>query len=259
MASEREEELGGLAGVGGLDELCRRLLRPSADSGRCTHHAVAVELLSTVRCDGDLDRAFAALLLCTCGRWDRVTGKLIAAIEDADLLDDGQLDELAEAFLADGVEVVYPVGWVSPEWIEIDLDEPGSRRTVRIDEDTPARSTRRIEPPLRRWAARRLLGGVPSRLSELLATAERLDPQARGALILGLLDASAALAGGERRRLMAVGLATGIARVRGAALEVMCELDGIDAALRRAGGDGDAKIRAWRPRALQETPLPGLL
>ncbi|MHB1887253.1 MAG: hypothetical protein ACYCVV_20120 [Acidimicrobiales bacterium] len=66
------------------------------------------------------------------------------------------------------------------------------------------RSARRIEPPLRRWAARRLLGGAPSRLSELLAVAQRLDPQGSGALILGLLDASAALPESERRRLMAV-------------------------------------------------------
>ncbi|MHB1834565.1 MAG: hypothetical protein ACYCXW_06330 [Solirubrobacteraceae bacterium] len=218
-----------------------------------------MELLAGVRRSGDIDYAFAALLLCTCQRWDRVTGKLIAATEAADLLCGDELDELAEAFLTDEVEVIYPLAWVSPEWLEIDLDDPASSRTVLIDEDTPARASRRIEPPLRRWASRRLLRVAPRRLTELIATAERLDTQARAAPILGLLDSSVALDASERRRLMAVGLTTGIARVRIAALEVMCELDGVEAAVRRASDDRDAKVRSWRPRIPAAEPALRLL
>ncbi len=253
------DELDEFADVDDLDELCRRLLKPYGGGRSSTRHAGAVELLDRVRGSGELGEGFAALLLCTCSRWDRATGRLIAAIEAADLLSGGELDELAEAFLAEEIEVVYPLAWVSPQWLEVDLDDPASNRMVIIDEDTPAHAPRRIEPPLRRWAARRALAAAPQRLDELLATAEPLDPQAHGALILGLLDAAAVLDVSERRRLMRIGLATGMARVRRAALDVLCELDGPDAALQRARLDGDAKVRTWQPRISQAALTLSLL
>jgi hypothetical protein len=40
-----------------------------------------------------------ASLLCTDRRWRRITGRLIAEIEDTNILDDGGLDSLAEDFL----------------------------------------------------------------------------------------------------------------------------------------------------------------
>jgi hypothetical protein len=242
---ERDE----FADVGDADELCRRLLKSSSGRRSSTEHGEAVDLLARVRGTGELGTGFVALLLCTCRRWGRATGRLIAAIESADLLSDGELDELAEAFLADEVEVVYPLAWVSPQLLEIDLHDPTNTRVIRVDEDTPVRTTRRIAPPLRRWAARRLLSGGLERLDQLLARAQRLDPHGRAAVILGLLDAAAVLDTEERRRLMRIGLATGTARVRCAALELVCELDGSDAALRRARSDPDAKVRAWRPRS----------
>ena len=87
-------------------------------------------------------------------------------------------------------------------------------------------------------------------MTDLLDLARRLDPRDRGALVLGLLDANGALNAGDRRQLMRIGLATGMARVRCAALDLMTELDGADAALRRAASDSDAQVRAWRPREL---------
>lgn len=242
---ERDE----FADVDDADELCRRLLESSGGRGSSTRHTEAVDLLARVRGTGELGAGFVALLLCTCRRWDRTTARLIAAIESAGVLSDGELDELAEAFAADEVEVVYPLAWVSPQWLEIDLDDPSSERVITIDEDTPARTTRRVAPPLRRWAARRLLGAGPERLDELVTSAGRLDPHGRGAVSLGLLDAAAVLGADERRRLVRIGLGTGMARVRRAALELVCELDGPDAALRRARSDPDAKVRAWRPRS----------
>ena len=67
--------------------------------------------------------SFVTLLLCTCRRWDRVTSRLIAAVEDSGLLDSTALDELAESFLSHEQVIAYPLAWVSPQWLEIDLDD----------------------------------------------------------------------------------------------------------------------------------------
>lgn len=249
MAWEEEVGRDEFADVHDADELCRRLLASSGVGRSRTRHEDAVELLARVRGTGEPGESFVALLLCTCPRWDRATGRLIAAIERAGLLADDELDELAEAFLSDAVEVVYPLAWVRPEWLGVELDDPVRGRAYRVDEDTPARALRGVRPPLRRWAARRALAACPARLDELLARAERLEPHGRAAAVLGLLDAAAALAANERRQLLRVGLATGQARVRRAALELLTELDGPDAALCRARSDSDATVRVWRPRS----------
>lgn len=252
---ERDE----FADVNDADELCRRLLASSGFGGSRTRHEDAVEVLARVRGTGGPGEGFATLLLCTSPRWDRATGRLIEAIERAGLLADDELDELAEAFLADAVEVVHPLAWVWPEWLGVDLDDPGGGRAYRVDEDTPARALRHVRPPLRRWAARRMLAACPARLHELLARAERLEPHGRAAAVLGLLDAATVLSADERRQLARVGLATGLARVRRAALELVSELDGPNAALSRARSDPDATVRAWRPRSSQRADALSLL
>jgi hypothetical protein len=238
------------ADVADGDELCRRLLRPGAGLGSSTCHQEAVDLLQSVAGTGELEEGLIALLLCTCPRWDRATGRLIADIEASGAVSDPELDELAEAFLADEVEIVYPLAWGSPEWLEIDLRDPRDDKPLRIDQCTPGRDKRRIAPPLRRWAARRVLCAGPQRFDELLATARRFDPHPRGALILGMLDAAPQIPEDGRRELVRVGLATGMARVRRAALDLLCEVDGPHVALERARCDRDAKVRAWRPRGL---------
>jgi hypothetical protein len=55
--------------------------------GSSTRHAEAVELLARVHGTGELPMSFVTLMLCTCRRWDRVTSRLIAAVEDSGLLD----------------------------------------------------------------------------------------------------------------------------------------------------------------------------
>jgi hypothetical protein len=230
------------------DELCRRLLRPGACHGSSTRHQEAVDLLQSVVGSGELGEGLIALLLCTCRRWDRVTGRLVAGIEASGSVSEPELDELAETFLGDEVGIVYPLAWVSPEWLEIDLSDPRNAKRLRVDEHTPARDKRRIAPPLRRWAARRVLCAAPPRFDKLLGVAGRLDPHGRGALILGMVDASSQLSEDARRTLARVALDTGMARVRCAALDLVCELDGTDVAFERARSDRDAKVRAWRPR-----------
>jgi hypothetical protein len=67
------------------------------------------------------------------------------------------------------------------------------------------------------------------------------------AVIHGLLDAASALEDTDRRRLIRRGLRSGIGRVRRTALDRLCELDGPEAARRRARSDADRKVRAWQP------------
>ena len=85
---------------------CCSAIRPV---GRSTRHAEAVELLTRVHGTGELRFSLAVVLVCTCRRWDRVTAQLIAAIHDSGLLDDTELDELADAFIAHEHVISYPL------------------------------------------------------------------------------------------------------------------------------------------------------
>ncbi len=242
------------------DELCRLLLRSPWGWGSSTRHQEAVSLLCGLRGRGTLPRSLVALLLCTCHRWDRVTAKLIAAIEDCGVLSGPDLDELAESLLSDEVVAVFPLAWVSRRWMEFATAD-GTTRTVRISDDTMTRGQRRLEPPLRRWAAARALRNDPARLDGLLERAGALPPRHRDALLHGLVDSADGLEAGQRRQLVGRALRSGIARVRRAALDQLCELDGPEAALRRARSDADRTVRAWRPPGSPgpaQPQLPGM-
>ena len=245
-----------LAAAGDADELCQLLLGSPQGWGWSTRHGEAVDLLRRTRGSGTLPGSFAALLLCTCDRWDRVTAKLIAAIAESGTLTSTELDELADSLLSDEVIVEYPLAWVSERWIETDPTD-GTTRTVTAGE-TMTQERRRLEPPLRRWAAARALRGDPARLAGLLAHADALPPRHRDAVLHGMLDAAGQLDESDRRQLVHRALRSGIARVRRAALDRLCELDGPQAALRRARRDADRTVRAWRPprRPADTQPLP---
>ena len=98
-----------------------------------------------------------------------------------------------------------------------------------------------------RWAASRTLRKDPKRLDELLAAAHALPPRHCEGLIHGLLEAAGGLEEAQRRRLVQRGLRSGQARVRRAALAWLSELDGPEAARRRARSDPDATVRKWKP------------
>jgi hypothetical protein len=234
------------------EELCRELLASSGGWGSSTCHREAVELLERVAGTSDLPGSFVALMVCACRRWDRVTARLIAAIEDAELLDDAGLDELADAFLSHEHVVSYPLTWVSPQWLEVELDG-GASRTYTVDEQTLAHYRPSFEPPLRRWAARRVLRADPTRLDDLLASARTFQPGHRDALSHGLLDAADGLDEASQRELVCRGLESAQASVRRTALDRLCELDGPEVASRRASADGNATVRTWRPRDAELT------
>lgn len=235
-----------LAASGDAEELCRQLLASPWGCGSSTRHTEAVELLAKVCGSGDLPASFLALMLCTCRRWDRVTARVIAGIEASGLLGDDELDDLAGSLLADELVISYPLTWVSPQWLEVDLRD-GAGRSYTVDEDTLGEHRPSLEPPLRRWAARRALQADPERLDELQRAASRLEPRHRDALLHGLLDAADALEEDRRRSLVRRGLETAHAGVRRSALDRLCELDGPETARRRARADANAAVRRWQP------------
>ena len=162
------------------------------------------------------------------------------------------LDELAEAFLAHDHVISYPLTWVSPQWLAVDLDSGAGLRHGRRGHARPSPAV--VEPPLRRWAARRALGD-PARLEDLLRSARAFEPRHRDALVHGLLDAADGLDERRRRDLIRRGLDSAQASVRRTALDRLCELDGPDVASRRACADTNAAVRKWRPRDEDLTPL----
>jgi len=243
-----------LVAVNDAEELCRQLLDTPWRWRRSTRHTEAVELLGKVHGTGDLATSFVALLLCTCRRWDRVTARLIAAIDDSGLLDDTDLDELAESFLVHERVISYPLTRLSPQWMDIDVAN-GTSRACTVDADTLEHHRLSVEPPLRRWASRRVLQADPPRLPDLLSAAGRFKPHHGAALIHGMLNAASALDIVARRKVIERGLQTARSSVRRAALDRLCELDGAAAAQRRARSDSNATVRAWQPPRSEPTQV----
>jgi hypothetical protein len=246
-----------LAALDDAEELCRRLLAAPSGWGSSTRHMEAVELLAKVHGTTELPASFVALMVCTCRRWDRVTTRLIAAVEDSALLDDAELDELAESFLSHEHVISYPLAWVSPQWLEVELDG-GNGRTYTVDEDILAQHHPSLEPPLRRWAGQRALRLNPARLDDLLRAAGGFEPRHRDAVVHGLLDAADTIDETRRRRLIRRGLQAAQASVRRTALDRLCELDGLEKARRRARTDSNATVREWRPRDQKTDQIPTL-
>jgi hypothetical protein len=110
-----------LSAIDDADELCRRLLASPCGWGSSTRHSEAIELLANLQNTSGLPASFVALMVGTCSRWDRVTARLIAALQDSALLDDAELDELAESLLLHEQVIAYPLAWVSPQWLDVDI------------------------------------------------------------------------------------------------------------------------------------------
>lgn len=201
-----------------------------------------------------------ALLLCTASRWGRDTERLIAGLIDTAVLVDEDLDLLTSTFLwSDRYGFEYPARWVTSEWISIDLEGPDGPISIpigRIDPDSRVVSERYIAPPLRRWAAARLLRAEPRALDRLRARAGELGPTDGGAIASGVLDAVDVLDASGVRTAIAFGLGWSRGSVRLLALDILGSTDPADAS-RRAAADPDKKVRAWSPSRLGGTKGPG--
>jgi hypothetical protein len=135
-----------------------------------------------------------AMLLVTDPRWRDGAGNLLRQIEQSGMLDDDQLDLLAEAFLAAGEALFWavPDHWFSAIGIVIevgDVEEADDEAVVETEEvDGPTVARREVYPPLRRWAAGRLVGRRPESWVQVLARTGEVDARAGAAVMSGLLD-----------------------------------------------------------------------
>lgn len=270
--SDHLDDLISLTRAQDAEALWRALVLPIGQA--TTDHWFAVHLFRRHHADGTPGGLTTASLLCTDCRWDACTARLIAGIEAASILDDSELDELAGRFLwSDRHRFEYPASWIGLEWVEIPPGRSRSRPAIlRVDPDTPVPTERRIPPPLRRWAAARILRADPGRFEAILRRASELGGRDGGAAIAGVLDAVGVLDADTTQRAIDAGLGWPIGAVRLVALDVLAATHP-DAAARRAAADPDAKVRRWRPdrerrtgraggrpRASQEirAPQPGL-
>lgn len=203
--------------------------------------------------NGEDGAVTTALLLCTASRWGRDTARLIVGLVDTAILGDADLDELASAFLwSDRLRFEYPARWIGTEWISIDLEGPEGPVSIpigRVDPDSTVPSERDIAPPLRRWAAARVLRTDPRTLDKLRARAAELGPIDGGAIVSGLLGAVEVLDASKAQRAIELGLGWPRGSVRLLALDVLAAIDPEDAS-RRAAIDPDRKVRAWSPARL---------
>ena len=272
---ELPEGLAALHAASDAEALRRALVLEGGGYSR-TRHEEAVTLLRWHHSEGQSGAVETALLLCTDWRWSRCTAKLINGITTSGILDEPGLDALAEALLwPDRAEYQYPIGWIGTKWIVIDLDvggkddpegaeadadEDGVEDGVEIeieiedgfvthtyDPQTPVRADRHIAPPLRRWAAARVLRRQPGRLDAVVHRAESLEALDAAAVVQGMIDAIGSLDEADARRVIALGLRSGRGAVRLIALDRLAERDGVAAAADLAAGDADAKVRRWTP------------
>lgn len=255
VASDPLTDLEALWTARGPEELWRALVVRQGRS--TTHHWEAAALFRRHHGDGTPEALTTALLLCTDRRLDRCAARLIAGITDTDILSRDDLNRLAEDFLwSDEIQFTCPVSWFGTHWIEIDLDTGKAVKRKAVDPNTPVRNRRSIEPPLRRWAASRVLREDPAAFDAARDRACELKGPHAGAVVAGILDAIEALPSeNAARRAVELGLGWPQGSVRILALNILACSDP-DAARNLATSDPDQKVRSWIPRSTQRFLIP---
>lgn len=221
--------------------------------------SVAVEAFRRHHCGGEQGAYDSVLLLCTDWRWRRTSAKVLAGIVDSQILDNTDQDRLADALLwRDTVAYTHPTGWFGTTFIEIDLDGPGSRK-VSVDPRTPMIAERQVWPPLRSWAATRVLGRQRSTPARVLKRARSLPPHDGAAVVTGAVRAVDELDDAQQRAIIDAALQWRNKAPRKAALELLLTRGAADRSLAIAAADPDASIRAWARKHLADREIQGRL
>jgi hypothetical protein len=157
--SHDEESPADVADAPDAQQLWRLLV--TVTSGRELASSVAIDTFRRLHDAGQPEPVDSALLLCTDRRWRRTSARVLAGILATGILEDEQQDRLAEELLwPDKVKYVHPLGWLGSTVIEVDLSaapRAPRQRTVHADPSTPVTTERHLRPPLRSWAASRVL------------------------------------------------------------------------------------------------------
>lgn len=178
-----------------------------------------------------------AALLCSDHRWRKAAHHLIDRLTASDVLDDEQLDRIADWFTGDAFEI---------ELETADGQHRNRASTVR----------RPIWPPLRRWAARHEVARHPERWRAVIDASTALPSRDAVATVEGVMDAAEHIPLNQRAILAEVGLNHGSGTVRLAALPILVATAGTDAAIAAAQQDPSAKVRAWKPNSSDTARSP---
>ena len=209
----------------------------------------AVSAFLRLHRDRPADALRTAQLICTDLRWRRVTAPLIVDIAQSGILDERALDQLADGFLWDDtLKWPVPEQWLRDGTVRIRRrsHKPG-RTAVVVD--------RMIPPPLRRWAAARVVTRDPRKAADVLLRIDGMEAGAGDATMAGLLDAAASLPPQARESLTELGCAWPNGTVRLRALKLLAETDR-EAALRGAAADASATVKAWGHKLASPRPRP---
>ncbi|MGH3432215.1 MAG: hypothetical protein ACRDQB_05195 [Thermocrispum sp.] len=249
VRSRDEESSVDVADAPDAQRLWRLLV--TVTGGRELATAVAVDAFRRLHDAGQPEPVDSALLLCTDWRWRRTSARVLAGVVGTGILDDGGLDRLAEELLwSDMVRYVHPLGWIGSTFIEFDLGAPQQRRAprqrkVHVDPSTPVTTERHVWPPLRSWAAERVLVRNRAAPADVLARAHALPARDGAAVVTGAVHAADELDPEQARMVVDVALRWGHKAPRKAALERLTAWGEADRAQALAAGDPDAAIRAW--------------
>jgi hypothetical protein len=211
--------------------------------------STAVEVLRHYHGEGQPGAVDTALLVCTDHRWERRTGDVVRQLADCGVIDDGGLHELADRLLwPDRICFVHPWIWFGSTELVVPLDaRRGTARVrqVRVPANTTVPTPRLDTPPLRRWAAARVLADRPERLDDVLARAASLDALRGAGVTVGVLEVLDRLPTEHVERLLDHGLRYGHKSVRRAALEWLVANGEHERVWELGRDDPDASIRRW--------------
>jgi hypothetical protein len=238
--------------------LWRRLVSGAIDG--TAQPDVAVDAFRRVHRGGEAGAFDSALLLCTDWRWRAVSAKVIAGIVDSGILDDDDQDRLADTLLwHQQVHYRHPIWWISTAFVEYCLDSPGPGRTIRIDPNTPTSAHRSVWPPLRAWAAGRVLSRRRASVRDVLEHARSLPARDAAAVVTGAVRGADNLDEDRARTVLNAALAWGHKAPRKAALERLLAGGEDELAQTLARNDPDASIRRWASEQLRSKATQGSL
>lgn len=128
-----------------------------------------------------------ALLLLTDPRWRDGVSHLVRRIEDAGVLDADALELLARTFLSADKALYWkvPDDWFDEVEVIISFDDEPPPAEQPDEAVGPTVVRRDLPPPLRRWAAARMVRQEPSSWGAVFARTRELDPRSSAAIING--------------------------------------------------------------------------
>ncbi|QWF81863.1 hypothetical protein [Amycolatopsis sp. CA-230715] len=244
-----------LTDVADAQELWRLLV--TVTSLRSLAPSVAVDAFRRLHEAGQPGAGGSALLLCTDPRWRRTSARVLADIVATGILDDAELDRLAEELLwSRKVRYAHPLSWIGSTSIEFDLDS-SRHRMVREDPNTQVTAERDVPPPLRSWAAERVLVRKLAAPADVLARTRALPPREGAAVATGAVNAADELDAEQARMVVEFALQGNHGTSRKAALERLASWGEVERAEALAADDADATIREWGRDLRTESPTQG--